>query len=131
MRQGAPVTLLTSNAAVFSLPKVPGIVTARVFLTQIPEVSAALQERAQQAAYAHIPLGNMGPDWMLSAADALFGRCLRDAKHLLWARDASLPALSQLPSLAEEDEAQLEPPAMDVRLSEAGCSHGGCWEVQR
>ena len=79
---------------------------------------AALQERAQQAAYAHIPLGNMGPDWMLAAADALFGRCLRDAKHLLWARDASLPALSQLPTLAEEDGAQLEPPAMDVRFWE-------------
>ena len=73
-----------------------------------------LQERAQLAAYAHIPLGNMGPDWELAAADALFGRCLRDAKHLLWARDASLPPLSQLPALAEEDATQLEPPAMDV-----------------
>ena len=104
--------LLTQGPWKFYCPSYP----------QIPEVSASLQERAQQAAYAHIPLGNMGPDWMLSAADALFGRCLRDAKHLLWARDASLPALSQLPSLAEEDEAQLEPPAMDVRFSNTCCS---------
>ena len=34
-----------------------------------------MQERAQLAAYAHIPIGNMGDDWMLAAADALYGRC--------------------------------------------------------
>ena len=74
------------------------------------------QERAQLAQYAHIPLGNMSDDWMLAAADALYGRCLRDAKHLLWARDTSLPSMSQATSLAEAAPATSELIAMDVSL---------------
>ena len=76
--------------------------------------SAWLQERAQLAAYAHIPVGNMGDDWMISAADALYGRCLRDAKHLLWAQDVNLPSICQATSLAEPSLAAPDLAPMDV-----------------
>ena len=46
----------------------------------------------------------------------LGGRCLRDAKHLLWAQDAGLPSMSQLTSLAASPQATLELDTMDVRL---------------
>ena len=43
-----------------------------------------LQHRVQVAQYAQLPLGAVKDDWVLSTADALFGRCLRAAGHLLW-----------------------------------------------
>ncbi len=38
-----------------------------------------LQDRADLARYAHLPLGAIGGDWRTATADALFGRALRDA----------------------------------------------------
>ena len=50
-----------------------------------------MQERAALARYSHLPIGNMGADWVLSTADALFARRLRNAGHLLWVSDPTLP----------------------------------------
>jgi len=33
----------------------------------------------------------MGADWKIHTADAIYARCLRDAGHLLWIADPSLP----------------------------------------
>ena len=41
-----------------------------------------------------MPLGNIGSDWWTDIADALFARALREARHLLWVVDASLPDIS-------------------------------------
>lgn len=43
-----------------------------------------MQERAELARYAHLPLGAVGGDWRTASADALFARMLRDANNLLW-----------------------------------------------
>lgn len=48
-----------------------------------------LQARLRAARYAHLPLGSIGPDWLLDAADALFARQLWAAGHLLWTPDAA------------------------------------------
>ncbi|KAK9798895.1 hypothetical protein WJX73_003389 [Symbiochloris irregularis] len=77
-----------------------------------------LQERVALARYAHLPLGNIGPDWELAAADALYARCLRDAKHLLWSADPSLPGLA-LPgcesgTILEESLEEDECPTMEA-----------------
>lgn len=50
-----------------------------------------LRERAALAAYAHVPLGNFGPDAAVCVADAFFARALRDAGHVLWASPAGEP----------------------------------------
>ncbi len=49
------------------------------------------QDWVQLARYGHLPVGNLGGDWLLDIADAHFARCLRDAGHLLWITDPSLP----------------------------------------
>lgn len=43
------------------------------------------------ARYARLPLGNIGSDWWTDVADAVFARALREARHLLWVVDSSLP----------------------------------------
>ena len=45
------------------------------------------------ARYCHLPVGNMGGDWMLDAADAMLARRLRDEGHVLWDVDPTLPDL--------------------------------------
>ena len=42
------------------------------------------QDRVALAQYAQLPLGAFEEDWALGIADALFGRSLRAAGHLLW-----------------------------------------------
>jgi DNA polymerase epsilon subunit 1 len=44
-----------------------------------------LTERVRLARYTHVPVGNLGSDWTLHAADVFFARALRDSKMLLWA----------------------------------------------
>ena len=50
-----------------------------------------MQDWVQLARYGHLPVGNLGGDWLLDIADAHFARCLRDCGHLLWVTDPSLP----------------------------------------
>ena len=75
-----------------------------------------MQERVSLARYCHLPVGNMTGDWILNTADALYARCLRDADHLLWANDSSLPDVAG-PANAQEDTSRflLEQPTMEVR----------------
>lgn len=79
-----------------------------------------LQERVALARYCHLPVGNMTGDWILNTADALYARCLRDADHLLWAVDSSLPDVAG-PANAQEDTSRflLEQPTMEVVYSGA------------
>ena len=49
------------------------------------------QDWIQLARYGHLPVGNLGGDWLLDIADAHFARCLRDCGHLLWIADPSIP----------------------------------------
>ena len=50
-----------------------------------------------------MPVGNLGADVLLSMADHMFGRALATGGHLLWARDARLPALLPPPPDALSD----------------------------
>lgn len=75
----------------------------------------APQERVQLARYCHLPVGNMTGDWILNTADALYARCLRDAEHLLWANDPTLPDVAG-PANAQVDTSRflLDQPTMEV-----------------
>lgn len=57
----------------------------------------------------------MTGDWIQNTADALYARCLRDADHLLWANDPSLPDVAG-PANAQVDTSrfQLDQPTMEV-----------------
>lgn len=72
----------------------------------------------QLARYCHLPVGNMTGDWILNTADALYARCLRDADHLLWANDPSLPDVAG-PASAQVDTSRflLDQPTMEVCCS--------------
>ena len=84
-------------------------------LTLLGTGSCDLQERVALARYCHLPVGNMTGDWILNTADALFARCLRDADHLLWANDPSLPDVAG-PANAQVDTSRflLDQPTMEV-----------------
>ena len=56
----------------------------------------------------------MAGDWVLNTADALFARCLRDADHLLWVNDPSLPDVAGPASSPEDSRFLLEQPVMEV-----------------
>ncbi len=74
------------------------------------------QDRIELARYAHLPLGNLGGDWMLDVADAHLARCLRDAGHLLWISDPALPDVAgRADDDAEEDALISEPAPLEVR----------------
>ncbi len=69
------------------------------------------------ARYCHLPVGRLGADWVLDAADALLGRSLRDAGHLLWAADPALPDVAGRGAAAAAEAALAdEPPSMEVGL---------------
>lgn len=63
------------------------------------------------ARFAHLPLGALAADWVLGTADALFARCLREAGHLLWLEDATLP------DLAGKGGAETAPPSPEDMLA--------------
>ena len=65
--------------------------------------SAWLQDWVQLARYGHLPVGNLGGDWLLDIADAHYARCLRDAGHLLWIADPGAPGVA---SRGDGDAAQ-------------------------
>ena len=50
-----------------------------------------MQVQAEIARYCQVPLSHLGADWVLDAADAMYARFLREAGHLLWISDPSLP----------------------------------------
>ena len=86
-----------------------------LLITLLGTGSCDLQERVALARYCHLPVGNMTGDWILNTADALFARCLRDADHLLWANDPSLPDVAG-PANAQVDTSRflLDQPTMEV-----------------
>lgn len=49
------------------------------------------QEQIEVSRYVHVPVGNASSDWTLHAMDVQYGRCLREARHLLWAVDPRVP----------------------------------------
>ena len=74
------------------------------------------QDRIELARYAHLPLGNLGGDWMLDVADAHLARCLRDAGHLLWISDPGLPDVAaRADDDALDDTLLSEPAPLEVR----------------
>lgn len=81
-----------------------------------PKDPSCLQEQAALARYCHLPVGNMTGDWVLNTADALFARCLRDADHLLWVNDPSLPDVAGPASSPEDSRFLLEQPPMEVSV---------------
>lgn len=81
-------------------------------------VSAWLQDWVQLARYGHLPVGNLGGDWLLDIADAHYARCLRDAGHLLWITDPGIPDVA---SRGDDDAAQdlllsADPAPLEVTL---------------
>jgi hypothetical protein len=46
--------------------------------------------------YANVPLAALGRDALMSIADVLMSRRLREAGHVLWATDPALPDLGEL-----------------------------------
>ena len=56
---------------------------------------AWLRDRAALTRYAHVPLAGLGRDALMSIADVLMARRLREAKHVLWAADPALPDLGE------------------------------------
>lgn len=69
------------NRTIARLP--PGAIGGEFSLESLHSVVCfkfiCLQDRADLARYAHLPLGAIGGDWRTATADALFGRALRDA----------------------------------------------------
>lgn len=52
-----------------------------------------LADRVSLTRYAHMPLAALGSEPLLSIADVLMARRLREARHVLWASDPALPDL--------------------------------------
>ena len=71
-------------------------------------VLCMVQNQAELARYCHLPIGNMSGDWVLSTADAIYARCLRDAGHLLWIADPALPDVAVRSEDGEGAEQLLE-----------------------
>ena len=76
------------------------------------------QDWIQLARYGHLPVGNLGGDWLLDIADAHFARCLRDCGHLLWITDPSIPDVA---SRGDDDAMEdlllsADPAPLEVRL---------------
>lgn len=90
------------------------------------------QDRIELARYAHLPLGNLGGDWMLDVADAHLARCLRDAGHLLWVSDPGLPDVAgRADDDAEEDLLLSEPAPLEVRQGFCLVSGVGAGQIGR
>lgn len=75
-----------------------------------------VQEQVALARFSHVPLGNVGADWVLDTADVLFARALREANHLLWAEDASLPDVAAKGDPASRVEEPFETGQMGMEV---------------
>lgn len=127
--QGLPVVAIPHNDADGQFPTLgwqPD--AARLAVRRAAVAGPWLKERVALAAYAHVPVGNFGPDWVVTVADAFFGRTLRDANHVLWASTSGQPDLGGGPldmgsaqGWTDEDDAAVEvrnaaPPALSVEF---------------
>ncbi|GAX75625.1 hypothetical protein CEUSTIGMA_g3069.t1 [Chlamydomonas eustigma] len=66
---------------------------AKLALKRMAVTGGWLRERASLSRYAHVSLSNLGGDAAVAVADVLMARSLRDAQHVLWLSDPSLPDL--------------------------------------
>ncbi|CAA0372322.1 unnamed protein product [Arabidopsis thaliana] len=55
-----------------------------------------LDRRIAQSRYAHVPLGNFGPDWLTFTVDIFLSRALRDQQQVLWVSDNGVPDLGDI-----------------------------------
>ncbi|KAL6341762.1 hypothetical protein AAG906_038006 [Vitis piasezkii] len=76
------------------------IVAAKIGMQRCAAATQWLNERISLARYAHVPLGNFEPDWLIFTADLFFSRALRDQQQVLWISDNGIPDLG---GLNEED----------------------------
>ncbi|KAH7561208.1 hypothetical protein JRO89_XS10G0191200 [Xanthoceras sorbifolium] len=73
---------------------------AKIGMQRCAASSQWFNERLSLARYAHVPLGNFEPDWLLFTADVFFSRALRDQQQVLWISDDGVPDLG---GTGEED----------------------------
>ncbi|XP_022730050.1 DNA polymerase epsilon catalytic subunit A-like isoform X3 [Durio zibethinus] len=73
---------------------------AKMGMQRCAASSQWLSERVTLSRYAHVPLGNFEPDWLLFTADVFFSRALRDQQQVLWISDDGVPDLG---GFGEED----------------------------
>lgn len=66
---------------------------ARRALAAVAAAGPWLRDRVSLTRYAHVPLGGLGRDALMSIADVLMSRRLREAGHVLWTADPALPDL--------------------------------------
>jgi DNA polymerase epsilon subunit 1 len=66
---------------------------AKTAAARVGAAGGWLAERVAISRYAHIPVGNLGPDWCLHTADTFFARALRDSNQLLWTGPGGVPDL--------------------------------------
>lgn len=66
---------------------------ARRALSAVAGAGPWLGDRVRATRYAHVPLAALGRDALMSIADVLMARRLREAGHVLWAADPALPDL--------------------------------------
>ena len=99
----------------------------RVALARIAASGPWLRERTRLAAYAHVPLGNLGPDWVITVADAFFARALRDANHVLWSSPSGEPDLGGGPADAAGGPPGALSPGDDLGddVTQVASSNGG------
>lgn len=68
---------------------------ARRALAAVAAAGPWLQECVALTRYAHVPLAGLGRDALMSIADVLMARRLREAGHVLWTVDPALPDLGR------------------------------------
>ncbi|KAJ4724769.1 DNA polymerase epsilon catalytic subunit [Melia azedarach] len=73
---------------------------AKIGMQRCAASSQWFNERISLARYAHVPLGNFEPDWLMYTADVFFSRALRDQQQILWISDDGVPDLG---GTSEED----------------------------
>jgi hypothetical protein len=66
---------------------------ARRALNAVAGAGPWLRDRVGATRYANVPLAALGRDALMSIADVLMSRRLREAGHVLWAVDPALPDL--------------------------------------
>ncbi|KAK2643590.1 hypothetical protein Ddye_025353 [Dipteronia dyeriana] len=64
---------------------------AKIGMQRCAASSQWFNERLALAKYAHVPLGNFEPDWLMFTADVFFSRALRDQQQVLWISDDGVP----------------------------------------
>jgi hypothetical protein len=68
---------------------------ARRALAAVAAAGPWLRDRVGATRYAHMQLAGLGRDALMSIADVLMSRRLREAGHVLWTADPALPDLGE------------------------------------